>query len=150
MILSIAVTSMSVQLRVVALPSGGVPAPRDSSMESVTRGYVMVSGVTWHYEKLCASRGLHRHPPSCRAGPQVEGAVMNRTASRTVVANHEKQSEMMEYVVKAETKEGDVVTLRRGFQSRSDAEDYPVRLYLWRRVWVESATTSFPQELPTP
>jgi hypothetical protein len=75
---------------------------------------------------------------------------MNRTASRTVVANHEKQSEMMEYVVKAETKEGDVVTLRRGFQSRSDAEDYPVRLYLWRRVWVESATTSFPQELPTP
>jgi hypothetical protein len=60
---------MSVQLRIVALPSGGVPAPRDSSMESVTRGYVMVSGVTWHYEKLCASRGLHRHPPSCRAGP---------------------------------------------------------------------------------
>jgi hypothetical protein len=43
----------------------------------------------------------------------------------------------MEYAVKAETKEGDVITLRRGFPSRSDAEDYPVRLSLWRRVWVE-------------
>jgi hypothetical protein len=43
----------------------------------------------------------------------------------------------MEYSVKAETKEGDVITLRRGFPSRSDAEDYPVRLSLWRRVWVE-------------
>jgi hypothetical protein len=43
----------------------------------------------------------------------------------------------MEYVVRAETKEGDVVTLKRGFQSRSDAEDYPIHLHLWRRVWVE-------------
>jgi hypothetical protein len=43
----------------------------------------------------------------------------------------------MEYEVKAETQEGDVVTLKRGFPSRSDAEDYPVRLSLWRRVWVE-------------
>jgi hypothetical protein len=30
----------------------------------------------------------------------------------------------MEYAVRAETK-GDVVTLKRGFPSRSDAEDYP-------------------------
>jgi hypothetical protein len=43
----------------------------------------------------------------------------------------------MEYALRAETKEGDVVTLKRGFPSVSDAEDYPVRLYLWRRVWVE-------------
>ena len=43
----------------------------------------------------------------------------------------------MEYAVRAETKEGDVVTLKRGFPSVSDAEDYPVRLYLWRRVWVK-------------
>jgi hypothetical protein len=48
---------MSVQLRIVALPSGGVPAPRDSSMESVTRGYVMVSGVTWHYENYALAGG---------------------------------------------------------------------------------------------
>ena len=40
----------------------------------------------------------------------------------------------MEYAVKAETKEGDVITLRRGLPSRSDAEDYPVRLSLWRRI----------------
>ena len=25
-------------------------------------------------------------------------------------------------------------------------EDYPVRLYLWRRVWVEPAATSVPQQ----
>ena len=31
----------------------------------------------------------------------------------------------MEYVVRAETKEGDVVTLKRGFPSLSEAEDYP-------------------------
>jgi hypothetical protein len=43
----------------------------------------------------------------------------------------------MEYAVKAVTKEGNVIILRRGFQSRSDAEDYHVRLSLWRRVWVE-------------
>ena len=43
----------------------------------------------------------------------------------------------MEYAVRAETKEGDVVTLKRGFPSLSDAEDYPVRLCRWRRVWVE-------------
>ncbi len=43
----------------------------------------------------------------------------------------------MEYAVKAETKEGDVITLRRGFQTRADAEDFPIRLSRWRRVWVE-------------
>ena len=43
----------------------------------------------------------------------------------------------MEYAVKAETKEGDVIILRRGFQTRADAEDYSIRLSLWRRVWVE-------------
>ena len=43
----------------------------------------------------------------------------------------------MEYAVKAETKEGDVIILRRGFPSRSGAEDHPVRLSLWKRVWVE-------------
>jgi hypothetical protein len=56
----------------------------------------------------------------------------------------------MEYAVRAETKEGDVVTLERGFPSLSEAEDYPVRLYLWRRVWVEPVATSVPQQpLPT-
>jgi hypothetical protein len=39
-----------------------------------------------------------------------------------------------------------VVTLKRGFPSVSDAEDYPVRLYLWRRVWVEPAVKSVPQQ----
>ena len=43
----------------------------------------------------------------------------------------------MEYAVRAETKEGDVITLRRGFQTRADAEDYTIRLSRWRRVWVE-------------
>ena len=41
------------------------------------------------------------------------------------------------YAVKAETHEGEVVTLREGFPSRAVAEDFPVRLSKWRRVWVE-------------
>jgi hypothetical protein len=44
---------------------------------------------------------------------------------------------LMEYAVKAETHEGKVVTLRDGFPSRAVAEDFPVRLAKWRRVWVE-------------
>jgi hypothetical protein len=43
----------------------------------------------------------------------------------------------MEYAVKAETPEGQIVTLRRGFSSTEDAEDHRVKLSQWRRVWVE-------------
>jgi hypothetical protein len=57
----------------------------------------------------------------------------------------------MEYAVKAETKQGDVIILRRGFPSRSDAEDHPVRLSLWRRVWVERiAPMSWPHQPSQP
>ncbi len=42
-----------------------------------------------------------------------------------------------EYAVKAETKEGNVLTLRRGFVSYDAAEDHPVQMKLWTRVWVE-------------
>lgn len=34
------------------------------------------------------------------------------------------------------------MTLRRGFVSREDAEDHPVQLSLWKRVWVESTEVS--------
>jgi hypothetical protein len=52
----------------------------------------------------------------------------------------------MEYAVKAETKEGEVVTLKRGFASRSDAEDFPIHMNLWRRVWVERVSAvTWPQ-----
>jgi len=43
----------------------------------------------------------------------------------------------IEYAVKAETKEGNVLTLRRGFTSQEAAEDHPVQIKLWKRVWVE-------------
>ena len=43
----------------------------------------------------------------------------------------------MEYAVKAETPEGHIVTLRRGFASTEDAEEHRVKLSQWRRVWVE-------------
>jgi hypothetical protein len=55
----------------------------------------------------------------------------------------------MEYAVRAETKEGDVVTLKRGFPSRSDAEDHPIRLHLWRRVWVERVEAYAPNSPPS-
>jgi hypothetical protein len=44
----------------------------------------------------------------------------------------------LEYAVKAETKEGSVHVLRRGFASADDAEDHPVKVSLWKRVWVEA------------
>ena len=53
----------------------------------------------------------------------------------------------MEYAVRAETKEGDVVTLKRGFASRSDAEDYPIHMSLWRRIWVELVEPLAPHSL---
>ena len=43
----------------------------------------------------------------------------------------------MEYAVKAETIEGHVVILKRGFASTEDAEDHRVKLSQWRRVWIE-------------
>jgi hypothetical protein len=43
----------------------------------------------------------------------------------------------MEYAVKAETHEGDVMVLRRGFASKEKAEDHPIKMFLWKRVWVE-------------
>ncbi len=56
----------------------------------------------------------------------------------------------MEYAVKAETHEGKVMTLRRGFTSADEAEDHPVTVKLWKRIWVEPipATPMLPQTLP--
>lgn len=51
----------------------------------------------------------------------------------------------LEYAVKVETHEGNVLTLRRGFASEDDAEDHPVEMRLWKRVWVEPIG-----ELPPP
>lgn len=42
-----------------------------------------------------------------------------------------------EFAVMGETQQGKTVTIRRGFPSEEAAEDYPVRLASWRRVWVE-------------
>jgi hypothetical protein len=50
----------------------------------------------------------------------------------------------MEYAVKAETHEEKIVTLSEGFPSRAVAEDFPVRLAKWRRVWVERIEPEHP------
>ena len=49
-----------------------------------------------------------------------------------------------EFAVKAETREGNTMTLRRGFRSREAAEDHPVTLSLWKRVWVTEDVGSAP------
>lgn len=54
-----------------------------------------------------------------------------------------------EYAVKAETHEGNVMTLRRGFACEEDAENHPVKLSLWKRVWVEPIGT-IQKERPAP
>src|SRR5258707_1303882 len=55
----------------------------------------------------------------------------------------------MTFAVKAETLEGKVLTLRNGLASRDDAEAHPVRLSLWKRVWVEGVETK-PEPRATP
>lgn len=44
---------------------------------------------------------------------------------------------MSEFAVKAETHEGNIVTLRRHFATEESAGDHPVQMALWKRVWVE-------------
>jgi hypothetical protein len=52
-------------------------------------------------------------------------------------------SEMTEeYAVKAENPEGVVVILRRGFASKSEAEDHRVTMAKWKRVWIERIGTA--------
>jgi hypothetical protein len=46
-----------------------------------------------------------------------------------------------EYAVKAESPEGIVVILRRGFTSKSEAEDHRVTMAQWKRVWIERIGT---------
>jgi hypothetical protein len=43
---------------------------------------------------------------------------------------------LMEYAVVGEDHEGNVCTIKDGFTKASHAEDYPVRLSDWKRVWV--------------
>ena len=44
----------------------------------------------------------------------------------------------MEYVVKGETREGEITIVKRGFASQEEAEDHPIRMSDWKRVWVEA------------
>jgi hypothetical protein len=51
---------------------------------------------------------------------------------------------MTSYMVKAETHEGDIMTLRKGFASQGEAEDHPVTMKFWKRVWIEPDSTPAP------
>ena len=51
--------------------------------------------------------------------------------------------------VRAETFEGNEFVLRRGFTSREDAEEHPVKLSLWQRVWVQEVAPP-PSAAPLP
>ena len=43
----------------------------------------------------------------------------------------------MEYAVKGERSDGRITIVKRGFLSRDEAEDHPIRMSRWKRVWVE-------------
>ncbi len=57
---------------------------------------------------------------------------------------------MSEFAVMAEQHDGigKPLTLRRGFRSREDAEDHPVKMALWKRVWVEEIASRVNTEPP--
>jgi hypothetical protein len=48
--------------------------------------------------------------------------------------------DMMEYAVKGETRDGAVTILKRGFMSYEEAEDHPVKMSDWKRLWIEVIT----------
>jgi hypothetical protein len=68
------------------------------------------------------------------------------------LADREKHCEaVMEYAVLVETHDGIVRILMAGFPTEDDANDFPVRLCEWKRVWVEvvpSARSSVPAGVP--
>jgi hypothetical protein len=43
----------------------------------------------------------------------------------------------MEYAVKGERRDGSITIVKRGFICRDEAEDHPIRMSRWKRVWVE-------------
>lgn len=47
----------------------------------------------------------------------------------------------MRFAVKAETHEGSIHALRY-FPTREEAEDHPVRLATWKRVWIEQVDSA--------
>ena len=49
---------------------------------------------------------------------------------------------LMEYVVKAQSRDGKIAVLKRGFASKEEAEDHPIRMSDWKRVWVEAFQAS--------
>jgi len=51
---------------------------------------------------------------------------------------------MTEFHVKAEFHEGGIGTLRK-FATRDAAESHPVKLSLWRRVWIEEVDPAPPK-----
>ncbi len=53
------------------------------------------------------------------------------------------------FEVRAETHDGTILVLRR-FDSREAAEDHPVRLAAWKRVWVEEAPDKPPRDVSSP
>lgn len=53
----------------------------------------------------------------------------------------------MNFAVKAETHEGNIKTLRR-FGTREAAEDHPVQMSLWKRVWIEEESDPAPAPMP--
>jgi hypothetical protein len=56
----------------------------------------------------------------------------------------------MPFNVHAEDHDGDTHVLRHGFPTREAAEDHPVKLSLWRRVWVEEAPPGPPRDTAFP
>ncbi len=55
------------------------------------------------------------------------------------------------FQVMGESHSGKTLTLRKGFASEGDALDHPVRLALWKRIWIEmSPPLEQPDNSPPP
>jgi hypothetical protein len=66
------------------------------------------------------------------------------TLRREHICARREGRNVMEYAVKAEIRDGEITILKRGFVSYEAAEDHPVKMSDWRRVWIEAIDSSNP------
>ena len=77
-------------------------------------------------------------PGGCFAFGAMSKATLDLSLRQSSLSPPLQRGSGMEYAVKAETHEGKVLILKRGFASQEEAEDHPVRMSHWKRVWVEA------------
>ena len=88
--------------------------------------------------------GLNRKSRIYKSDAQIEATIRRFDEEKL----REDGSIQMEYAVMAETHDGELLQIRRGFSTASEAESHPIKLSQWKKVWV--APIDVPAEIKKP